>query len=42
MSIKDAPSDIKSDRVLVLNVTKKDPNAVLHASEQLAKDPKVR
>ena len=31
MSIKDAPSDIKSDRVLVLNATKKDPNAVLHS-----------
>ena len=42
MSIKNAPSYIKSDRGLVLDAIKKDPNAALHASEQLTHDPQVR
>ena len=42
MSIKNAPSYVKSDRGLVLDAIKKDPNAALHASEQLTHDPQVR
>lgn len=43
MSLKNAPPYVKSDRGLVLDAIKKDPNAVLHASEQLTlHDPQVR